>query len=176
MEIPALQAALLEADLDGWLLFDFHGQNPTAVSALGLEGRMLSRRWFYLVPRSGEPHLLTHAIEAGSFPTHVAGRRRHYASWQSQREELGALLGTLPRGAKLAMEYCPLGAIPALSRVDGGTLELVRSFGVEVVSSGDLLTEALDHLLENACSHARQAAQPAVTLSLAADEIGRAHV
>ena len=143
MDIPALQAALTEAKLDGWLLYDFHGQNPTAVNALGLEGHMLSRRWFYLVPRSGEPRVLTHAIEAGSFPAHVPGQRRTYASWQSQREELGAVLGTLRRGARVAMEYCPQGAIPYLSRVDAGMLELVRSFGVEVVSSGDLVQRFL---------------------------------
>ncbi len=143
MDIPALQAALGEAKLDGWLLYDFHGQNPTAVAALGLEGHMLTRRWFYLVPRSGEPRVLTHAIEAGSFPADLPGRRRTYASWQSQREELGALLGTLRRGARVAMEYCPQGAIPYLSRVDAGMLELVRSFGVEVVSSGDLVQRFL---------------------------------
>ncbi len=143
MDIPALQAALGEAKLDGWLLYDFHGQNPTAVAALDLEGHMLTRRWFYLVPRSGEPRVLTHAIEAGTFPAEIPGRRRTYASWQSQREELGSLLGTLRRGARVAMEYCPQGAIPYLSRVDAGMLELVRSFGVEVVSSGDLVQRFL---------------------------------
>jgi Xaa-Pro aminopeptidase len=143
MDIPALQSALGEAKLDGWLLYDFHGQNPTAVAALGLEGHMLSRRWFYLVPRSGEPRVLIHAIEAGSFPADIPGRRRTYASWQSQRDELGGLLGSLRRGARVAMEYCSLGAIPTLSRVDAGMLELVRSFGVEVVSSGDLVQRFL---------------------------------
>ena len=143
MDIPGLQAALSEAELDGWLLYDFHGQNPTAIDALGLEGHMLSRRWFYLVPKKGDPQVLTHAIEAGSFPAGVPGDRRSYASWQSQRDELGRLLGGLPKGARLAMEYCPLGAIPALSRVDAGALELIRSFGVEVVSSGDLVQRFL---------------------------------
>jgi len=143
MDIPALQAALGEAELDGWLLYDFHGQNPTAVAALGLEGRMLSRRWFYLVPRLGEPRALVHAIERGSFPPGVAGARRSYSSWQSQREELGAMLQALRPGARVAMEYCPQGAIPTLSRVDAGVLELVRSFGVEVVSSGDLVQRFL---------------------------------
>ncbi len=143
MDIPALQAALGEAKLDAWLLYDFHGQNPTAVGALGLAGHMLSRRWFYLVPRTGQPRALTHAIEAGTFPAEIPGARRTYASWQSQREELGTLLGTLRRGARVAMEYCPQGAIPTLSRVDAGVLELVRSFGVEVVSSGDLVQRFL---------------------------------
>jgi len=157
MDIPALKAALGEAELDGWLLCDFHGQNPTAVSALGLEGHLLSRRWFYLVPRSGEPQLLTHAIESGSFPGTVPGRRRTYASYTAQEEELRALLGSLPRGARIAMEYCPLGAIPTLSRVDAGTLELVRSFGVEVVSSGDLVQRFLCRFDEEQVSSHRRA-------------------
>ncbi len=139
MDIPALQRALAEQDLDAWLLYDFHGQNPTAVNALGLAGRMLTRRRFYLVPRAGEPVALVHAIELGSFPQEIPGARRRYASWQSLRAELGALLGGLRPRARIAMEYCPEGAIPYLSRVDAGTLELVRTYGVEVVSSAELV-------------------------------------
>ena len=144
--IPALQRALAEAHLDAWLLYDFHAQNPTAVGALGLTGRMLTRRWFYLVPREGEPVALVHAIELGSFPPEVPGRRERYASWASLREGLSRLLGALPQGsapARVAMEYFPQGAIPTLSRVDAGTLELVRGLGVEVVSSGDLVQRFL---------------------------------
>jgi len=141
--IPALQRALAEAKLDAWLLYDFHGQNPTAVSAVGLEGHMLTRRWFYLVPAVGEAVALVHAIELGSFPEEIPGRRERYASWASLREALARLLGTLPRGARVAMEYFPEGAIPTLSRVDAGTLELVRAHGVEVVSSGELVQRFL---------------------------------
>ena len=139
MDIPSLQRALAEQDLDAWLLYDFHGQNPTAVNALGLAGHMLTRRWFYLVPRAGEPVALVHAIEVGSFPREIPGARRSYASWQSLRAELGKLLGALRPKARIAMEYCPEGAIPYLSRVDAGTLELVRTYGVEVVSSAELV-------------------------------------
>ncbi len=142
MDVPALQRTLAEQKIDAWLLFDFHGQNPTAQGALGLGGRMLTRRWFYLVPASGEPTALVHAIESGSFPKEVPGRRARYASWQSLREELGKLLGPLA-GRKVAMEYFPMAAIPYLSRVDAGTLELVRSFGVEVVSSAELVQRFL---------------------------------
>lgn len=143
MDIPALQRALAESKLDGWLLYDFHGQNPTAVSALDLAGHMLTRRWFYLVPRAGEPVALVHQIELGSFPRHVPGARRGYSSWQSLRGELSTLLGGLGPRARVAMEYCPEGAIPYLSRVDGGTLELVRGYGVEVVSSAELVQRFL---------------------------------
>ncbi|HVP65857.1 MAG TPA: Xaa-Pro peptidase family protein [Anaeromyxobacteraceae bacterium] len=142
MDIPALQRALSEQKLDGWLLYDFHGQNPTAVGAVGLGGHLLTRRWFYLVPARGEPRLLVHAIEAGSLPSHVAGARETYSSWQSLRQSLERLVSSLP-GRRLAMEYFPMAAIPYLSRVDAGTLELVRSLGVEVVSSADLVQRFL---------------------------------
>lgn len=143
MDIPALQRALVESGLDGWLLYDFHGQNPTAITALGLHGHMLTRRWFYLVPAKGEPTALMHAIELGSWPKTIAGGRASYSSWQSQRAELGKMLGALRPGAKIAMEYFPEGAIPYLSRVDAGALELIRTYGVNVVSSAELVQRFL---------------------------------
>ncbi len=155
MDIPALQRAIAEQRLDGWLLYDFHGQNPTALGVLGLTGHMLTRRFAYLVPARGEPRLLVHAIEVGSFPAHVPGRRESYASWQSFHAGLERMLADLP-GRRLAMEYFPMAGIPYLSRVDAGTLELVRSLGVEVVSSGELVQQFLcrfdDRQIE---SHAR---------------------
>ncbi|HTP51304.1 MAG TPA: Xaa-Pro peptidase family protein [Anaeromyxobacteraceae bacterium] len=142
MDIPALQRVLSEQKLDGWLLYDFHGQNPTALAAVGLGGHLLTRRWFYLVPARGEPRLLVHAIEVGSFPAHVRGARESYSSWQSLRQGLERLVAAAP-GRRLAMEYCPMAEIPYLSRVDAGTVELVRSLGVEVASSADLVQRFL---------------------------------
>ncbi len=141
--IPALQEALRAEGLDGWLLYDFHGQNPTALEALGLHGHMLTRRWYYLVPARGEPQLLLHGIELGSFPGGVPGRRLSYGSWQSLEAALRSMLGSLPQRPRLAMEYCPGAAIPYLSRVDAGTLEQVRGLGAEVVSSGSLVQRFL---------------------------------
>jgi Xaa-Pro aminopeptidase len=146
MDLPALRQALGELGLDGWLLYDFHGQNPTALHVLGLGGKMLTRRFFLLLPRDGEPVLLAHAIEQSQFPPEVPGRRERYASWQSLHDGLTRMISALPRGARLAMEYHPGGAIPTLSRVDAGTLELVRSLGVEVVSSADLVQRFLARL------------------------------
>ena len=142
LDVPALQRTLRELGLDGWLLYDFHGQNPTALTALGLGGHMLTRRWCYLVPAQGEPTVLVHAIELRSFPAAVQGRRLSYASWSSYQEALRGLLAALP-GPRVAMEYFPLGAIPYLSRVDAGALELVRSMGAEVVSSAELVQRFL---------------------------------
>jgi Xaa-Pro aminopeptidase len=141
--IPALQEALRQEKLDGWLLYDFHGQNPTALDALGLAGHMLTRRWYYLVPAAGEPRLLLHAIEAGSFPGGVPGKRASYTSWQSLEAALREMLASLPAGPRLAMEYFPGGAIPYLSRVDAGTLETIRGLGAQVVSSAALVQRFL---------------------------------
>jgi len=142
-DLPALQRAIAEEGLDGWLLYDFHGQNPTAVEALGLGGHMLTRRWYFLVPARGEPRLLVHAIEAGSFPGGVPGRRQSYSSWQSLEAALRQLLAAAGGKPRLAMEYFPLGGIPTLSRVDAGTLEAVRGLGAEVVSSAALVQRFL---------------------------------
>jgi Xaa-Pro aminopeptidase len=176
MDLPALQRALAEQHLDGWLLYDFHGQNPTAVTALGLEGRMLTRRWFYLVPAHGEPTVLVHAIELGSFPPEVPGRREKYASWQSLRDQLGKLFQTLPKNAKVAMEYFPQGAIPYLSRVDAGTLELLRTFGIDVVSSAELVQAFLCRWDESQVeSHRRALAGIDAAKDAAFERIAAAH-
>jgi Xaa-Pro aminopeptidase len=132
----ALQPHMRERGIDGWLLYDFHGQNPTAQLSVGLSsGQHLTRRWFYLVPAQGEPRLLIHAIERHNFAP-VPGTVEAFSSWESLKKGLGALLASRKR---VAMEYCPMGTIPYLSRVDAGTIELVRSYGVEVVSSADLV-------------------------------------
>src|SRR5438552_5230026 len=135
LPIREIQADLAERGLDGGLLWDFRGQNPTAVAAVDLSGHMLTRRWAYLVPRQGEPVLLVHRIEAGSMPKKPGGVVT-YAGYRELHDRLRSLLAGRRR---VAMEYCALGAIPYLSRVDAGTVELVRSFGVEVVSSADLV-------------------------------------
>jgi Xaa-Pro aminopeptidase len=142
VDLAALQRAIAARRLDAWLLYDFRRQNPTAVAVLGLGEHMLTRRWFYLIPARGTPQLLVHAIERGSFPTSVPGDRHSYTSWQSLGEGIRGLLAAAG-GTRIAMEYCAMAEIPYLSRVDAGTIELVRSLGAEVFSSGDLIQQAL---------------------------------
>jgi Xaa-Pro dipeptidase len=137
LSIPAVQGALREEGLDGWLLYDFHGSNPIARRLTGLDtsGKMTTRRWFYLIPANGEPRRLMHAIEPSNLD-HMPGGKTIY----SQRETLTTGLKTLLSGVKrVAMEYSPNNAIPYVSRVDAGTVEAVRALGADVVSSGDLV-------------------------------------
>ena len=136
-DLSAVQQALREDGLDGWLLYDFHGSNPIARRVAGLSdgAKLTTRRWYYLVPASGNPRALVHGIERDTL-AHLPGERRIYAG----RAELDAGLAALMRGVRrIAMEYSPACAIPYLSRVDAGTVERLRSLGAEVVSSGDLV-------------------------------------
>ena len=137
LSVPAVQQALKEDGLDGWLLYDFRGSNPIAarLTDLASSGKMATRRWYYLVPAVGTPRGLVHAIERHNLDG-LPGDKRPYAG----REQLAAGLQNLLRGmTRVAMEYSPGNAIPYISRVDAGTVEAVRQLGVEVVSSGDLV-------------------------------------
>ncbi len=135
-DLGLVQGALREYGLDGWLLYDFHGSNPLARRVLDLDGRKPgTRRFFYLVPAEGEPVKLVHRIEAGALD-HLPGERRVYLRWQELEAEVGKLVAGRSR---VAMEYSPRNANPYISRVDAGTVELVRSAGPEVVPSGDLV-------------------------------------
>jgi Xaa-Pro aminopeptidase len=136
LSIPAVQAALLEEGLDGWLLYDFHGSNPIARRLAGIgNGTKTTRRWYYVIPAKGEPKKLVHAIESFNLD-HLGGSKTIY----SQRDTLAAgLKGVLGGMKRVAMEYSPGNNIPYISRVDAGTVEAVRQLGVEVASSGDLV-------------------------------------
>jgi Xaa-Pro dipeptidase len=135
-DLPAVQAALREEGVDGWLLYDFRGLNVLARRVVQMpEGSMLSRRWFYFVPAQGEPRKLVHRIESGALD-HLPGAKTVYLRWQ----ELEAGVAALVAGARrVAMEYVERNANPYVSRVDAGTVELVRSCGPEIVPSGDLI-------------------------------------
>jgi Xaa-Pro aminopeptidase len=136
-DLAAIQAAIRDQRLDGWLLYDFRGLNVLAQRVVGLDEKKLSRRWFYFVPATGEPRKLAHAIEPAALDA-LPGGKTIYRRWQ----ELEAGVGKLIAGAKrVAMEYSPRNGNPYISRVDAGTVELVRSFGVEVVPSGDLIQQ-----------------------------------
>lgn len=136
--LTEIQTALRDAELDGWLLYDFRGSNLLSRRVLDLEHRpVTSRRFFYFVPTTGEPRKLVHRIEQQALD-HLPGTRHVYLRWQ-QLEEL--LAETLTGRRRVAMEYSPRAASPYVSRVDAGTIELVRGCGVEIVSSGDLIQQ-----------------------------------
>ena len=138
-DLRAVQAAIRDADLDGWLLYDFRGSNVLAQRVVDLaEKKPFSRRWFYFVPAAGEPKKPVHAIEPASLD-HLPGTAKTvYRRWQ----DLETGVGELVIGAKrVAMEYSPRNANPYISRVDAGTVELVKSYHVEVVPSGDLIQQ-----------------------------------
>lgn len=134
--IQQIQNELAKNSLDGWLFYDFRGTNILMRRILRLpDKQVLTRRYLYYVPAIGEPVKIVNKIEAGNLDT-LPGEKRVYSSWQDYEM---AIHQTLPRGSRIAMEYSPKNMIPYVSRVDAGTIDMVREFGVEVVSSADLV-------------------------------------
>jgi Xaa-Pro aminopeptidase len=135
VDLDAIQSELRNANLDGWLFYDHHHRDPIAYRVLKIAPSMCTRRWYCLVPASGEPVRLVHRIERGNLDG-VPGALRLYSSWTEQREHLRQMLESK---RQIAMQYSPLNDIPYVGLVDAGTVELVRSFGVEVVTSANLV-------------------------------------
>jgi len=139
LDVAGIQAALRADGLDGWLLYDFHGSNPIAARLTGVAhgAHMTTRRWYYLIPATGTPRALVHAIERHNLDA-MPGEKIVYAG----RAQLDAGLDRLLQGVRrVAMEYSPMCAIPYLSRLDAGTAEMIRARGVDIVSSGDLVQQ-----------------------------------
>jgi Xaa-Pro dipeptidase len=134
-DLQGMQRDLRAAKLDGWLFYDFRGRDPIAQDILDLPESMRTRRWFYFIPAKGTPRKLVHKIEAESLGA-VPGETLYYAQQDELRKNLAKTLG---RAKNVAMQYSPKNAIPYVSTVDAGTIELVRSAGVKVVSSADLV-------------------------------------
>jgi Xaa-Pro dipeptidase len=138
MEIEAIQTALQEHGLDGWLFYDHHHRDPLAYKILGLDAGMhVTRRWFYLVPAVGEPRKLVHRIEAGRLDS-LPGTKAEYSAWQELETGLAEMLRGVTR---IAMQYSPRNAIMYVSMVDAGTVEMLRELGKEIVSSADLVSQ-----------------------------------
>jgi len=135
MDLNAIQGALRESNLDGWLFYDHHHRDAIAYRVLGIAPKMCTRRWYYLIPAEGEPVKVVHRIERGNLDG-LPGAELQYSSWKEQRESLKRILYGKHR---IAMQYSALNDIPYVGLVDAGTIELVKSFGVEVVSSADLV-------------------------------------
>lgn len=134
-DITGIQSDLRAAKLDGWLFYDFRGRDPIAQRILKLPEGMRTRRWFYFIPATGTPRKLVHKIETHALDS-LPGEALHYASLEELQKLLRKMMG---RSRKVAMQYSPKNAIPYVSMVDAGTIETVRSTGVKVISSADLV-------------------------------------
>ena len=138
MDLAAIQAALRSLSLDAWLFYDHHHRDPIAYRVLGLpESLHVTRRWYYLIPAKGEPQKLVHRIESHHLDA-LPGKYHEYSTWQEQHGGLREITAPFSR---IAMQYSPNNAIPYIGLVDAGTIELIRSFGKEIVPSGDLVSQ-----------------------------------
>lgn len=136
MKLDEIQSQLRQSKLDGWLFFDHHQRDPLAYRILGLSLRShVTRRWYYFIPADGEARGMVHRIESKMLDA-IPGEKFPYSTWQEQADGIKRLLGGARR---IAMQYSPNCAIPYVSLVDAGTIELVRAAGAEIVSSAELV-------------------------------------
>ena len=133
--IPEIQAALVEAELDGWLFAVFQSNDPVSLDLLGLAGKALvTRRCYYLVPSQGEPRKLVSTLEPAMLD-HLPGEKAVYTTWREHRAQLEQLVRDCRR---LAAQYSPKNELPSVSRLDAGTAELLGACGVELASAAEL--------------------------------------
>src|SRR5690242_14625885 len=136
MNLARIQEEIRKQKLDGWLFFDHHLRDPLAYRVLGMHvTKGPSRRWYYMIPAEGEPKGMEHRIERNQLAA-VPGEKIAYSSWPEQAAALKRLTAGMKR---VAMQYSPMCAVPYVSNVDAGTVELIRSLGVDVVSSAELI-------------------------------------
>lgn len=136
MNLSSIQTALHELHIDAWLLIDFRGSNSIAWNIIGLpEDTHCTRRWAVFIPKSGEPHIISHAIESFTLG-HVEGIHHEYSRWTEWQDALNHVTDSYHT---LAMEYSPNNDIPVNAKVDAGTVELIRSFGKTIISSAILV-------------------------------------
>ena len=142
-KIIKVQEILQKEGIDGWLLYHFPDINPLARQFMEIAPeRHLTRRLFYWIPMEGQPIKISSIIES-SVADHLPGKLQSYFSWEELHKHLKELL----RGKQtIAMEYSPNAGIPYLSEVDGGTIDLIRGFGANIVSSANLLLPFTSHM------------------------------
>lgn len=171
MNLSAIQAALREQKIDAWLFYDHHHRDAIAYRVLGIpEHLMVTRRWYYVVPAEGEPRKLVHRIEAGHLDS-LPGTKREYSGWQELFENLKSMLAPY---RNVAMQYSPNNIVFTVSLVDAGTVELIRSFGKNIVSSADLVSRFEATLLDEQIETHFAAGKKVDAITAAAfQEIGR---
>ncbi len=136
MNVNAIQKALRDRSVDGWLFHDFRNRDFLAYRVLGLDvEKMNTRRWFYFIPARGEPKKLVSVVEKHKLDD-LPGSTRVYLSWREMHSMLKRMLGARK---KIAMQYSARNNVPYISLSDAGTVELVKSFSHRPVSSADLL-------------------------------------
>lgn len=136
-DLRKIQDILKKMNFDAWLFYDFRGSNDLAHQILNISPEAhLTRRLFYFIPRTGNPVKILNGIEAFHLD-HLPGEKLVYSSHTSLHDKLGSILSKVK---VVAMEYSPMNAIPYVSKVDAGIFEYLKAFGIEIKSSGDLIS------------------------------------
>lgn len=157
--LPTAQSALTARHIDAWLVHDFRGNNSVLTALLG-KSYWTTRRVVLIVPAQGEPTLLVHAID-DSVLRAAPIKREVYLSWQDFR---AALARHCAQFARVAMEYAPGAMLPVVSIVDAGTVEFIRSLGLDVTSSANLVQTCIARWSDEATANHERASKACATI------------
>ena len=156
------QEFLTREQLPGWLIHDYRDANPIfrqVVTPLG----HVTRPCLLYIPARGIPTLLVHHVDAGKFAPQNGETDSQpnieLAIYRNRQTMVESLKQVLSGASRVAMEYSPNYQLPRVSRVDAGTVELVRSLGPEVVSSADLMQFATQRWTEEQLAGHQRAAE-----------------
>ena len=171
------QEFLTREQLPGWLIHDYRDSNPIfrqVVTPLG----HVTRPCLLYIPARGIPTLLVHHVDAGKFAPRngepESTPKIKLAIYRNRQTMVESLRQVLSGATRVAMEYSPNSELPRVSRVDAGTVELVRSLGPEVVSSADLMQFATQRWTsEQLAGHQRAAEKLGQIVNQAFQNIGQ---
>ncbi len=143
-DLNAARDFMAESSISGWLTRDYRYTNPLFFAALGYRPSNLTRPVWLWIPSQGEPRVLAHDVDVNRFQRDIP----EVSGYSSRQMMIESLRSLLPRSGKVATDYSPMFELPRVARVDAGTVELIRSFGVDVVSSGDIAQYATERWSE----------------------------
>lgn len=135
--IETVKSYLQKQDVDAWIMVDYENRNKTVVSFLG--EKMLTRKIFLIIPKEGKPYLITHSIDTvflgdeeikEQFDLHVYHTWKEMLDWEKR---------DFSSYHRVLMDVSDKGLLPRISLADYGSVDFIKSLGIEVESSGDLL-------------------------------------
>ena len=137
MEIATLQSLIAQEKAQAWVIVDYENRNPTVTKLLG--EKMLTRKIIMVIPAEGKPFLITHAIDTVYLQDEATLAKfdlKIYHTWPQmlayEKEFIGAY-------DTVMMDISEFGLLPRVSLADYGSVEYIKSLGVSIIPSANVL-------------------------------------
>lgn len=135
--IKTVQDYLKEAKKDAWIMVDYENRNPMMVSLLG--DKMLTRKIFLVIPQKGRPYLINHTIDWVFLHVKEITDVYDLHTYKTWKEMLEIERRDFKDYHEVIMDISEYGLLPRVSLADYGSVDFIRSLGIKISSSGDIL-------------------------------------